>query len=59
MARRFIEALNARDVDTLLELVDDKTEFRNPQGGAALRGEDRARALVVAVNNMNLRLVPK
>ena len=59
LARRFIDALNARDVDALSELVTDDTEFRNPKGGAALRGYDGARALVAAAADTNLRLVPK
>jgi hypothetical protein len=59
LALRFIDALNNRDSDAVIELVTDDTEFRNPKGGAVLRGYDGARALVAAAADMSLRLLPK
>lgn len=40
LTRRFIEALNARDVDRLAEISDDGIELRHPSGGPPLRGRE-------------------
>lgn len=37
--------------------MTDDVEFRNPDGGGALRGEDGVRALVAAAEQVNLRVV--
>jgi hypothetical protein len=53
--RLFIEALNARDLDTLRTLVADDVEFRNADG-AALRGEEGLRDIVMAAEDTDLLL---
>lgn len=57
VARRFIDAFNARDLDALRELVTDDAELRRASG-EPLHGQDGVRALIAAAEDMNLRLVP-
>jgi limonene-1,2-epoxide hydrolase len=57
VARRFMEAFNARDLDVLRTLVTDDVELR-PLTGETLRGIDGARALLDAAEDLDLRLVP-
>jgi ketosteroid isomerase-like protein len=59
LARRFIDALNAGDRDGVRAIVTDDVEFRNPNGGEALSGERGVRALVLAVADAGLQLVPE
>jgi ketosteroid isomerase-like protein len=54
--RHFIAALNARDLEEILELITDDTEFRS-SGRSTLRGRDGARDLVRTAKERNLRLV--
>jgi ketosteroid isomerase-like protein len=54
--RRFIAALNARDLEAMLEMITDGTEFRS-RGRPTLRGRDGARDLVRTAKDRNLRLV--
>ncbi|HEV7459323.1 MAG TPA: nuclear transport factor 2 family protein [Solirubrobacteraceae bacterium] len=55
-ARLFIEALNARDVETLRATVTSDVELRTPQG-AALRGYDGLEDVVRAALENDLLLV--
>jgi hypothetical protein len=57
VARRFIEAFNARDLEALRALITEDAEFRTLNGDA-LRGHDGARALLEAARDLDLRLVP-
>jgi hypothetical protein len=43
----------------VLALLGEDAEFRNPRGGTLLRGEDGARALLLAAADADLTLVPK
>jgi hypothetical protein len=56
LARLFIEALNARDVDGLASLVDEQVEFRNAFGGRTLRGREAVQRIVRAAADARLRL---
>jgi ketosteroid isomerase-like protein len=56
LARQFIEALNARDLETVRSLIDEDTEFRT-RGRATLYGYDGARDVVTAAEDTDLRLV--
>jgi hypothetical protein len=55
VAGLFLEALNARDVDTLRSLVTDDVEFRTREG-ASLRGPEAVDALVRAAAHTDLLL---
>jgi hypothetical protein len=55
LARRFIEALNARDVDGLRALVTDYVEFRNRQG-RSFHGHDGVRDVVRAADDASVLL---
>jgi len=57
VARRFIDAFDARDVDALLELVTDDVELRK-LNGEALRGPDGVRTLLATAQDLDIRLVP-
>lgn len=57
IARRFIEAFNARDEEALRELVAENAEFRRPRG-EALRGAEGVQALLAAARDADVRLVP-
>jgi ketosteroid isomerase-like protein len=52
---RFIEALNARDVDELKELVADDAQFRTADG-KALIGHDGVEKLVTAAKDTGIML---
>jgi ketosteroid isomerase-like protein len=56
LARLFIEALNARDVDGLATLVSDEVVFRNPMGGRHLRGREAVERIVRAAADARLTL---
>jgi ketosteroid isomerase-like protein len=56
LARLFIEALNARDVDGMAELVSDDVVFRNPIGGRSLRGREAIERLVRAATEARVAL---
>ncbi|MCW3015230.1 MAG: hypothetical protein JWO02_2322 [Solirubrobacterales bacterium] len=56
-ARRFIDAFNERDVDSLQALAADDIELRRVRGDA-LRGRDGVRALVATAEELDIRLVP-
>jgi hypothetical protein len=56
ITHRFIEALNARDAETLAELVTDGAEFR-PREGKTLTGQDGIAKLVQAAADLDVRLV--
>jgi ketosteroid isomerase-like protein len=56
LARLFIEALNARDVDGMAALVSDDVVFRNPVGGCSLRGRDAVERLVRAASEARITL---
>jgi hypothetical protein len=56
VARLFIEALNARDVQTLLSLTDENAEFP-ARTGRTLRGAEGLQDLVTAVRDTDLLLV--
>jgi hypothetical protein len=57
LARRFIDAFNARDRDALVQLVVEDAELRR-WGGEPLHGLDGARALVDLAEELDIRLVP-
>jgi hypothetical protein len=57
LARRFIEAFNERDLDTLRELITDDAEFRTVDG-SALRGHDGLKTVVLAAQDLDVKLVP-
>jgi ketosteroid isomerase-like protein len=57
LTRRFTEALNARDLETLRALVTDDIEFRKAQGGKTLRGDDGVKSLIAAAADADLRLI--
>lgn len=48
LAHLFIEALNARDVDSLESLVEETIEFRNPVEGRSLHGRQGLERIVEA-----------
>jgi hypothetical protein len=56
LTRLFIEALNARDVETLLSLIDESAEFPTPTG-RALRGPGGVEDLVKTGRDADLVLV--
>jgi hypothetical protein len=56
-ARRFIDAFNERDVETLGAVATDDVEVRRLTG-ETLRGRDGLSALVQAAVDQELRLVP-
>ena len=56
IARRFIEAIDARDVDGLRALATEDVEFRNRQG-RSFHGYDGARDVVRAAEHSGLLLV--
>jgi hypothetical protein len=47
VTHRFIEAMNARDIDALEELIADNAEFRTPEG-KVLTGREGAETLAAA-----------
>jgi SnoaL-like protein len=55
LARRFIEAFDARDVEGLRALIGEDTEFRN-RNGKSFRGHDGVRDLVRAAEDADLFL---
>ena len=55
LARRFIEAFNARDLDGLRALVTDDVEFRNRRG-RSFRGFDGTRDMLRAAEDARLIL---
>jgi hypothetical protein len=57
VARRFIDAFNARDVRALGDLVTEDVELR-PLRGDPLRGQDGLRALLAAAEEHQIRMVP-
>jgi ketosteroid isomerase-like protein len=57
LAQRFVDAFNARDAETLREIVADDAAFRALSGGS-LRGHDGLRALLQTAEERDLRLVP-
>ena len=56
LTRLFIEALNARDAETLLSLSDENVEFPT-RTGHFLRGADGVQDLVTTGQNTDLLLV--
>jgi hypothetical protein len=56
LTRRFIEALNARDVDGLAEISDDGIELRHPRGGPPLRGREGLERVVQAAVDADVLL---
>jgi hypothetical protein len=56
VARRFIQAFNERDLETLGAIATDDVELRRLTG-ETLRGRDGLRALVRAAEDLDLRLV--
>ncbi|MEA2269841.1 MAG: SnoaL-like domain [Solirubrobacteraceae bacterium] len=57
VAHRFIDALNARDLDALLQLVTDDAELRRFRRDP-LHGRDGARTLLGEAEEDDLRFVP-
>jgi hypothetical protein len=57
LARRFVDAFNARDDATLRDLVAEDAELRTLSGDQ-LRGHDGLRALLKTAEERSLRLVP-
>ena len=57
IARRFVDAFNARDAETLRALVADAADLRTMNGGS-LRGHDGLAALLRTAEERDLRLVP-
>jgi len=55
LTRLFTEALNARDLDALLELVTEDAEYPTPQG-RTLAGHDGLAAVVKAASDSDLLL---
>jgi hypothetical protein len=58
IARRYIGALNMRDLDAMTAALADDVEFRT-RDGRTLRGYDGARTLLRAAEDTNLRLEPE
>src|SRR5260370_31865285 len=56
VTRLFIEALNARDVETLVSLIDESAPFPTPSG-RTLRGPEGVEDLVKAGRDTELVLV--
>ena len=57
IARRFVDAFNARDAETLRALLGEDAELRTLSGGS-LRGHDGLAALLRVAEERELRLVP-
>jgi ketosteroid isomerase-like protein len=57
VARDFIDAFNARDLEALQELVAPDVQLRT-SSGEALRGDDGLRALLKAAQEFDVLLVP-
>jgi hypothetical protein len=57
IARRFVDAFNARDAETLRALLGEDAELRTLSGGS-LRGHDGLAALLRVAEDRDLRLVP-
>jgi hypothetical protein len=57
VARRFLDAFNARDREALRALVTEDAEFRRPRD-EVLRGPEGAGKLLAAAEDLDLRLVP-
>jgi ketosteroid isomerase-like protein len=55
--KRFFEAFNSRDLESLRELLDEDVEFRTRQG-TTLRGADEAQAIIAAASEIELRVEP-
>ena len=55
LTRLFIEALDARDVDALVVLMAEDTEFRNPSGGS-LHGHEAVERIVEAASKARVWL---
>lgn len=55
LTHRFIEALNARDIDALEELVADNAQFSTPEG-KALTGRRGAETLAAAAEDAGVML---
>ena len=55
VTHRFIEALNARDIDALEELIADNAEFRTP-AGKVLTGRQGAETLAAAAEDAGVTL---
>ena len=55
VTHRFIEALNARDIDTLEQLIADNAEFRTPEG-KVLAGRRGAETLAAAAADAGVTL---
>ena len=57
IARRFVDAFNARDAHVLRDLVADEVELRTLTGGS-LHGHDGLREMLEVAEERDLRLVP-
>ena len=55
VAHRFIDALNARDIDALEKLIADNAEFRTP-AGKALTGREGAQTLAAVAEDAGVTL---
>jgi hypothetical protein len=55
VTHRFIEALNARDIDALEGLIADNAEFRTPEG-KVLTGRQGAETLAAAADDAGVTL---
>jgi hypothetical protein len=55
VTHRFIEALNARDIDALEELIADNAEFRTSEG-KVLTGREGAKTLAAAADDAGVTL---
>jgi ketosteroid isomerase-like protein len=55
VTHRFIEALNARDIDALEALIADNAEFRTPEG-KVLTGREAAHTLAAAAADAGVTL---
>jgi hypothetical protein len=55
VTHRFIDALNARDIGALEELIADTAEFRTPEG-KVLTGREGAKTLAAAAEDAGVTL---